>query len=110
MNNNQENNNVNLNNNLEARVEGVLYKNFKRGLIFLFIFFIFTLNFLALSIALQCNSDKGIFYRFSSGLFAFMFGFLYIIMNYLMFRVNLKNYPCEVCSDFPFPFTGKDIY
>ena len=51
MNNNQENNNVNLNNNLEARVEGVLYKNFKRGLIFLFIFLIFTLNFLALSIA-----------------------------------------------------------
>ena len=103
-------NNVNLNNSLEASAEGILYKNFKRGLIFLFIFIIFTLNFLALSIALQCNSDKNIFYRFSSGLFAFMFGFLYIIMNYLMFRVNLKSYPCEVCSDFPFPFGGKDVY
>ena len=103
-------NNVNLNNSLEARAEGILYKNFKRGLIFLFIFIIFTLNFLALSIALQCNSDKNIFYRISSGMFAFMFGFLYIIMNYLMFRVNLKSYPCEVCSDTPFPFGGKDIY
>ena len=103
-------NNVNLNNNLEARAEGILYKNFKRGLIFLFIFIIFTLNFLALSIALQCNADKNIFYRISSAMFAFMFGFLYIIMNYLMFRVNLKAYPCEVCSDFPFPFSGKDVY
>lgn len=102
--------NVNLTNDLETRVEGVLYKNFKRGLIFLFVFLIFVSNFLALSIALQCNSDKGIFYRISAGLFSFMFGFLYIMMNYLMFRVNLKNYPCEICSDFPFPIGGKDIY
>ena len=102
--------NVNLTNDLETRVEGVLYKNFKRGLIFLFVFLIFVSNFLALSIALQCNSGKGIFYRIAAGLFSFMFGFLYIMMNYLMFRVNLKNYPCEICSDFPFPIGGKDIY
>ena len=102
--------NVNLTNDLEQRTEGILYKNFKRGLIFLFFFLIFVSNFLAVSIALQCNADKNILYRFSSALFAFMFGFLYIIMNYLMFRVNLKNYPCEICSDFPFPLGRKDIY
>lgn len=102
--------NVNLTDDLENEIEGILYKNFKRGLIFLFVFVIFMSNFLALSISLQCNSDKNILWRLSSAIFAFMFGFLYIVMNYIMFRVNLKNYPCEICSNFPFPLTGKDIY
>jgi len=105
---NKNNNNVNLND-LETRVEGILYKNFKRGLIFLFVFLIFSINLFSVSLALQCNAGKGIFYRISSALFAFMFGFLYIIMNYLMFRVNLKNNPCEICSDIPFPIAGKDF-
>ncbi len=37
-------NNVNLTNDLEERTEGILYKNFKRGLIFYF-FPIFVSNF-----------------------------------------------------------------
>ena len=102
-------NNVNLQEDLENRVEGILYKNFKRGLIFFFVFLIFSINLFAVSIALQCNAGKNILYRISSALFAFMFGFLYIIMNYLMFRVNLKNNPCEICSDLPFPIMGKDL-
>lgn len=102
-------NNINLQDDLENRIEGILYKNFKRGLIFFFVFIIFSINLFSVSIALQCNSGKNIFYRFSSALFAFMFGFLYIIMNYLMFRVNLKNNPCQICSDIPFPIMGKDL-
>ena len=99
--------NVNLTDDLENEIEGILYKNFKRGLIFLFVFVIFMSNFLALSISLQCNSDKNIFWRLSSAIFAFMFGFLYIVMNYIMFRVNLKNYPCEICSNFPLPINRQ---
>ena len=102
-------NNVNLQDDLENRVEGILYKNFKRGLIFFFVFIIFSINLFSVSLALQCNAGKNILYRISSALFAFMFGFLYIIMNYLMFRVNLKNNPCEICSDLPFPIMGKDL-
>ena len=45
-------NNVNLNNALEARAEGILYKNFKRGLIFLFIFIIFVLNYGSISLTM----------------------------------------------------------
>ncbi len=37
----EEKNNINLENDLEARTEGILYKNFKRGLIFFFVFLIF---------------------------------------------------------------------
>lgn len=102
-------NNVNLQDDLENRVEGILYNNFKKGLIFFFVFLIFSINLFSVSLALQCNAGKSIFYRISSALFAFMFGFLYIIMNYLMFRVNLKNNPCQICSDLPFPIMGKDL-
>ena len=102
-------NNVNLQDDLENRVEGILYKNFKKGLIFFFVFLIFSINLFSVSLALQCNAGKSILYRISSALFAFMFGFLYIIMNYLMFRVNLKNNPCQICSDLPFPIMGKDL-
>ena len=79
---NKNNNNVNLND-LETRVEGILYKNFKRGLIFLFVFLIFSINLFSVSLALQCNAGKGIFYRISSALFAFMFGFIFLFFSFL---------------------------
>ena len=93
-----------MNNNSEKETTNILSRNFSRSLIFIFVFFLFTINFLAVSVSLQCNKDKGLMFKISSTMFAFMFGFLYIILNYYMYRVKLKNDPCDICSNEPFPF------
>lgn len=89
---------------MEIQTTNFLKKNFEYSLIFIFTFIIFTMNFLALSISLQCNQDKSLTLKISSALFAFMFGFLYILINYFMYRVKLKGMACSICSDNPFPF------
>ena len=70
--------------------------------IYLLIFIFFTFNFIALSISLQCNRTSGLMARISSGLFAFMFGIIYIGFNYLQYRVKIKKNPCTLCGDMPF--------
>jgi hypothetical protein len=90
--------------NSEEETTNLISRNFSRSLIFVFVFFLFTINFLAVSVSLQCNKDKGLMFKISSTMFAFMFGFLYIILNYYMYRVKLKGDPCDICSNEPFPF------
>jgi len=89
---------------MEEKVSGLLRKNFEYSLIFIFTFIVFVMNFIAVSISLQCNQDKSLMVKISSAMFAFMFGFLYIVINYFMYRVNLKGTACTICSDNPFPF------
>ena len=89
---------------LEQETSQFLMKNFEYSLIFVFTFIIFVMNFIAVSISLQCNQDKSLIVKISSAMFAFMFGFLYILINYFMYRVNLKGNACAICSDNPFPF------
>ena len=52
-----------------------------------FLFFLATTNFLALSISLNCNILESASVRFSSAIFAFFFGFIYIFVNYYTYRV-----------------------
>jgi hypothetical protein len=95
-------------NNSEVESVNILSRNFSRSLIFVFVFFLFAINFLAVSVSLQCNKDKGLMFKLSSTMFAFMFGFLYIILNYYMYRVKLKGDPCDICSNEPFPFEAQN--
>lgn len=74
-----------------------------RGLMLLVIFFVLSVNFFALSLALQCNRDKNFITRTFIGFFAFMFSFIYIVFSYYMYRVK-KGFACQMCSDNPFPF------
>ena len=94
---------------LEKKTVNVLVNGVKKSFIFLFIFTVFFLNLLAVSISLQCNRDKSFLYKISASMFAFMFGFLYIIINYYMYRVTMKNNPCDICSNNPFPFTNRSV-
>ena len=73
-----------------------------RGLMLFLIFFVLSVNFFGLSLALQCNKDKNFVSRFFIGIFAFMFSFIYIIFSYYMFRVK-KGDSCDICSNNPFP-------
>ena len=49
---------------------------------YLFLVTILTLNFLGLSVSLNCNADQELFTRIVSAMFAFVFGFVYLIINY----------------------------
>tara|TARA_Y100000816_G_C25642795_1_gene342155 strand:- start:15 stop:374 length:360 start_codon:yes stop_codon:yes gene_type:complete len=100
----QNNENANNTTPMEETVSNFLMKNFEYSLIFVFTFVVFVMNFIAVSISLQCNQDKSLVVKISSAMFAFMFGFLYILINYFMYRVNLKGTACTICSDNPFPF------
>jgi hypothetical protein len=76
----------------------------KKSLIFILVFVIFVINLSALSLSIKCNKSEGLFIKISSALYAFMFGILYILINYYIYRLNAETpYPCDrVCGN---PFT-----
>lgn len=73
-----------------------------RSTIFVLIFVLFTTNLVALALSQQCNRSEPIFFRMASGMFAFMFGILYILVNYYYYRLVLKANPCRICAENPF--------
>jgi len=95
-------------NNTDALIErtGATLKDIGfKAFIFILVFAIFTCNMLAVSISLQCNRLKDFRFKLSSAVFAFMFGFLYIFINYISYRVNMKHNPCMFHANHPFPFS-----
>jgi len=79
-------------------------KYIKKAFIYVLIFLLFTVNLISLSISLQCNQGRYLSYRIVSAIFAFLFGLIYIMFNYLQYRVKIKEDPCTLCGDMPFPF------
>jgi len=96
------------------KLEEEVYKTIKssvkdtyhKSMIFLIIFVLFVINLFALSLSLHCNRHSPLVVRIASALFAFMFGFFYILVNYYYYRGSNKNQPyaCTVCSKTPFAF------
>lgn len=74
-------------------------KFMNRSLIFIFLFILLSTNLIALSVSLQCNKENNIFFKIASGMFAFMFGVLYLIFNYYMYRIKVNNKPCVLCRN-----------
>ena len=52
-----------------------------------FLVLILTLNFLGLSVSLNCNADQSISIRIGSAIFATLFGFVYLLVNYYTYKV-----------------------
>jgi hypothetical protein len=73
---------------------------FKYGLMVIFMSF----NFIALSLSLNCNADKEFFTRLMSAIFAFLFGIVYIIINYYTYRVLHQGKICKINKEKLFPF------
>ena len=74
----------------------------KKSFIFIIVFVIFVINLSALSLSIKCNKNEGFFFKISSGMYAFMFGILYILINYYMYRIKMKQYPCDNICGNPF--------
>jgi len=65
---------------------------------------ILTLNFMGLSVSLNCNADQELSQRIISAIFAFFFGFVYLIINYYTYKVIGQGKICKMDSEKLFPF------
>jgi hypothetical protein len=74
-----------------------------KSFVFIFLLVLFITNLLALSLSIKCNKNEPILFKIASGLYAFMFGILYIFINYYLYRVQIKNNPCIICGN---PFSN----
>ena len=63
-----------------------------------------TLNFLGLSVSLNCNADQELFTRVASAVFAFFFGFVYLLINYYTYKVMSQGKMCKMNQEKLFPF------
>jgi lipopolysaccharide export LptBFGC system permease protein LptF len=70
---------------------------------FVFVFILFFVNFLALSISLNCNKDKSMGYKIFVGIYAFLFGFIYLFVNYYSYRVMTLGDVCQINQEQLFP-------
>lgn len=70
---------------------------------FIFVVALFFINFLALSISLNCNRDKGLFRKVFVGIYAFLFGFIYLFVNFYSYRVMTLGEPCQIDKNELFP-------
>jgi hypothetical protein len=65
---------------------------------------VLTLNFLGLSVSLNCNADQELSQRIMSAIFAFFFGFVYLVVNYYTYKVLGQGKICKMDRDKLFPF------
>ncbi len=73
---------------------------------YLFLVSILTLNFLGLSVSLNCNADQEFSTRIFSAMFAFFFGFVYLLINYYTYKVLSQGKICKMNRDKLFPFSN----
>ena len=71
---------------------------------YIFLVAILTLNFLGLSVSLNCNADQELSVRVMSAIFAFFFGFVYLIVNYYTYKVISQGKICKMNTEKLFPF------
>jgi hypothetical protein len=69
-----------------------------------FLVIVLALNFLGLSVSLNCNADQELSLRIFSAIFAFFFGFVYLIINYYTYKVIGQGKICKMDKDKLFPF------
>lgn len=69
-----------------------------------FVVILLTLNFVGLSVSLNCNADQDTATRVMSAIFAFFFGFVYLIVNYYTYKVMTQGKMCKMNREKLFPF------
>jgi hypothetical protein len=71
---------------------------------YLFLVGLLMLNFLGLSVSLNCNADQELGTRIFSAIFAFFFGFVYLLINYYTYKVMSQGKMCKMNREKLFPF------
>lgn len=70
---------------------------------FIFVVILFFVNFLSLSISLNCNREKSLFTKVFVGIYAFLFGFIYLFVNFYSYRVMTLGESCNIDLEHLFP-------
>lgn len=70
---------------------------------FCFVVILFFVNFLSLSISLNCNREKGLATKLFVGIYAFLFGFMYLFVNFYSYRVMTLGETCDIDTEHLFP-------
>jgi len=93
----------------EPTTSEYFYKYFMKFITYLAIFGLFTINLIAVTISLSCNSEESLPFKILSALYALFFGVMYIIFNYYIYRVQIKGEitKCKFCRTNPFGFGPK---
>lgn len=91
---------------IEKETAATLTDLFFKAAIFVFVFILLFFNLVAVSLSLQCNEGRDLTFKIASAMFAFMFGFIYIVMNYFLYKINVKKWPCILNAHDPFFFKG----
>jgi hypothetical protein len=68
------------------------------------LFVMLTVNFLGLSVALNCNANSTVFKKVGVAIYAFFFGFIYLMLNYYTYRVLTLKQVCRFNKERLFPF------
>jgi hypothetical protein len=82
------------------QISNFLSVTLKLGILFI----VLTLNFLGLSVALNCNMHASIPTKLGAAIFAFFFGFIYLLLNYYTYRVLTLKKVCKMDTNRLFPF------
>ena len=94
---------------IEKETASTLTDLFFKAAIFIFVFILLFFNLVAVSLSLQCNEGRKLTFKLASAMFAFMFGFIYIIMNYFLYKINVKKWPCILNSNDPFLIKAMSV-
>lgn len=85
------------------RYKYLIVSYIKHFLLYILFFLLVTVNFIAVAISLSCSRKSPIFKRVISGLYAFLFGIIYIIINYKYYRLTINSDKSGIiCPDNPF--------
>ncbi len=63
-----------------------------------------TINIIAVSVSLNCNANASYPVKIISSIFAFLFGFIYLFVNYYSYRVLTLRQTCAFNKATLFPF------
>ena len=83
--------------------EEYFYNFLTLGLKLTFMVTLITVNFLALSIALNCNKDSPGGTKLAAAIYSFLFGFMYLFINFYSYRVMTLGKICDFDKDQLFP-------
>jgi lipopolysaccharide export LptBFGC system permease protein LptF len=80
----------------------IIKQYIKKFIFYLFLLLLFTLNLISVAIALSVHRNDSIVFKLVASIYAFFFSFLYILLNYRYYRLEVKKEVNTICPNNPF--------
>ena len=80
----------------------IIKQYIKKFIFYLFLLLLFTLNLISVAIALSVHRNDSIVFKLVASIYAFFFSFLYILLNYRYYRLEIKKEVNTICPNNPF--------